>query len=265
MTIGSTTKPARRSKPWIDASWHDPNSEDICPVIVPADRYFVERPGASHDFTNYWEPREDPDGVVRDRSTDEERLRYLEDVADEMVFVRELGPDSLVDVGCGPGWFLSDLEARKKVAVEPSHQPVAGLDGWYDSVEHCLIMERVESFDIVRCHHVIEHMTNPSQELIWMRRLLKRGGWLLLSTPDFGGPCAARFGDRYRMLHDKTHCSLFTNESCHRFLRDHGFTIEWVKYPFPEKDPGEAFTAWIRETICPPFPGNWMTFYARKK
>jgi len=229
-------------------------------VIVPADRYFVERPGASHDFTNYWEPREDPDGVVRDRSTEEERLRYLEDVADELVFVQELGDESwLLDVGCGLGWFL-EAAGLFSYGVDPSGQ-------WpgFNSLEELVLSGDSVRYDVVRCHHVIEHMTDPVKELRLMKRLLRRDGWLLLSTPDFGGPCAARFGDRYRMMHDKTHCSLFTLESCHRFLRDHGFSIERVTFPFPERlVPTLSFNEeWLGQW-SPPFPGNWMTFYARK-
>ena len=89
---------------------------------------------------------------------------------------------------------------------------------------------------------------------------------MILGTPDFASPCAKRFGDSYRMLHDKGHVSLFTNESMHRFLIDNGFTIDEVRHPFPEEyATAENFARWNDTSrMSPPWPGNWMTFYARK-
>jgi hypothetical protein len=91
-----------------------------------------------------------------------------------------------------------------------------------------------------------------------------------MSTPDFASPCAKRFGDHYRMLHDPTHVSLFTLESMHRFLRDHGFRIDDVRFPFPERlATAETMERWRRGPVdgewSPPWPGNWVTFYASKE
>ena len=80
--------------------------------------------------------------------------------------------------------------------------------------------------------------------------------------------CAARrYRERYRLLHDPTHISLFSNDSMHRFLRDHGFRIERVRYPYFE---GRHFnqanlTRLLEgEGISPAFYGNFMTFYCER-
>src|SRR5690606_21592077 len=91
-----------------------------------------------------------------------------------------------------------------------------------------------QHFDLVVIYHVIEHVQNPQKLLKEIRRILKPHGWLILGTPDFDSGAARRFGENYRMLHDTTHISLFSNDSMHRFLRDHGFRIEWVEYPYFE-------------------------------
>ncbi len=246
----------------------------ICPVIVPPDQYYVHRDGAELDG-DYWEPREDPDGRIRDRNCDEEREQYLDDVAEEIQFVCGLPPGKILDVGCGLGWFLHAVEwpapeasDRKWVIAGTEISNVARLSADAAGVRVYWLLAEVptDSWDVIRCHHVIEHMERPILELDEMHRLLKPGGWLLMSTPDFGGPCAEHFGDRYRMLHDPTHCSLFTNESMHRFLRDGGFSIERVTYPFPRRyATHENMERWYQhDGVSPPWPGNWMTFYARK-
>ncbi len=224
-----------------------------CPVLVPPDQYYVRRECASSDYSDYWGTVTDPDGNERDRLSEAERLQYLEDVAEELDFVRSLGPD-LLDVGCGPGWFIHEVGFGAGVEVCPAAKREAS--------KHMFVYDGVpagQPFHVVRCSHVIEHVGDPCEMLELMHSCVIAGGWLIISTPDFGGPAAERFGDDYRMLHDRTHCSLFTNESMHRFLRDHGFSIERVTYPFPERY--RAGMSWDHSTA---WPGNHMTFYARK-
>ena len=116
-------------------------------------------------------------------------------------------------------------------------------------------------------HHVIEHIPDPIRTIQEVHRILKASGALVLATPDFDSGCARLFGENFRLLHDPTHISLFSNESMYRFLRDFGFVIDRVEYPFFETrhfsaenferlfDPGQ---------ISPPFYGNFMTFYCHK-
>ena len=120
--------------------------------------------------------------------------------------------------------------------------------------------------DAVVCYHMIEHCKDPIFAIAEIRRVLKPGGWLILGTPDFDSPCAQRFGDNYRMLHDDTHCSLFTCESMHRFLKDGAFDIQEVKYPFPDRfATAETFARWHDTSkMSPPWPGNWMSFYCQR-
>jgi D-sedoheptulose 7-phosphate isomerase len=123
------------------------------------------------------------------------------------------------------------------------------------------------SFDVIVAHHVIEHLFDPIAFIQQVRTLLKPGGHLLLATPDFDSGCARRFGGNYRLLHDPTHVSLFSNESMFRFLRDHGFVVDRVHYPFFET---RHFTRenllrlFDVSAVSPPFYGNYMSFYCRK-
>ncbi len=116
-------------------------------------------------------------------------------------------------------------------------------------------------------HHVIEHMADPVTNLEFGCRILKPGGHLILSTPDFDSGCARRFGANYRLLHDRTHISLFSNDSMHRFLRDYGFQILRADYPFFETrhfTEESLLRLFDPNKISPPFYGNFMTFYCLK-
>lgn len=227
--------------------------------------YYHARPCAV-DYQGYWGTAIDPDGNVRDRLSESEHLSYLGSVADELAFVRTLPPGSMVDYGCGPGWFLRELPTWKRLGIEIAPHAVAELDRTgIPRLPNCDAVPMM-SVDLVVCLHVIEHMADPMRAINEMHRMLQPGGWLIISTPDFDSPCAKRFGENYRMLHDKTHCSLFTLESMRRFLRDNGFTIRDLKFPFPAKYANQ--NTWDRwhdtSKVSPPWPGNWMTFYCQR-
>jgi hypothetical protein len=92
-------------------------------------------------------------------------------------------------------------------------------------------------------------------------------GLFILATPNFDSGCARRFGERYRLLHDKTHITLFSDDSMRRFLRDHGFRIERSDYPYfetPYFTEENLRRLMDTEQVSPPFYGNFMTFYCRK-
>lgn len=227
--------------------------------------YAVRQPVGGYD--TYWTSCVDPDGRLRDRLSEHERRGYLENVEEELLFVQSLTPGRIVDYGCGPGWFLRALCRRwEKIGIEVSPHAID------EARKHGLhIAETSDEIpdtwaDVVLCHHVIEHLRDPIDAIGEMRRMLKKGGWLIIGTPDFESPCAKRFGRHYRLLHDGTHCSLFTLESMHRFLRDHGFFIKTVHFPFPRKYATvENFARWNdTDSVSPPWPGNWMTFYCQR-
>jgi SAM-dependent methyltransferase len=229
------------------------------------DYYWVRE--ASCDYSDYWGVVVDPDGRERDRLSESERLVYLENVADELAAVKAMTPGNILDVGCGPGWFLEAVgSAWKRLGLEASVQAVVEMEKRGITNACDLGHVKDEWADVVMFYHVIEHIADPVDAIGEIRRILKPGGWLILGTPDFDSPCAQRFGDNYRMLHDPTHCSLFTLESMHRFLRDHALHIYDVRFPFPARyATAENFARWNDTSkVSPAWPGNWMTFYCQR-
>ncbi len=240
--------------------------------MMPVDRYFIRREvesGCDHE-ESYWVNVVDPDDTVRDLTEESERARYLEDIRQELGFIKSLTPGRVLDVGCGLGFLLSALDdGWEKHGVEVSAFAADHARGvasvYLGPLENAEYPS--ESFDLVVMHHVIEHIPDPVRTILEVHRILKGGGSLLLATPDFDSGCARRFGGNYRLLHDSTHISLFSNESMLRFLRDFGFVIDRVEYPFFEtrhfsKENLERL--FNIDQISPPFHGNFMTFYCHK-
>ena len=248
-----------------------PAKDGIAQSVTPGNMaYFTRRePKVAPNYeAGYWGTITDPDGKTRDRTA--EREQHIDDLKTELAFIRTLKPGRIVDIGCGLGFLLSGIpDGWEKYGVELSAFAVERART-YGTIHHGdLASAHYPSghFDVVVLHHVIEHVDDPAALLREALRVLKPGGKLLLGTPDFDGAMARRFGENYRLLQDPTHVSLFTNDSMHRFLRDHGLVIDHVDYPFFET---RHFTKenlqrlFNTEQMSPAFYGSFMTFYCTK-
>ena len=77
---------------------------------------------------------------------------------------------------------------------------------------------------------------------------------------------------KFRLLHDKTHVSLFSRDSIVRFLNHHGFEILKLDFPyfdtdyfleFNNKNIKDIFN--LKNKVSPPFYGNIINITARLK
>lgn len=243
----------------------------IEPESDPAGAPYFERrtPRSELRFEeNYWGNGLDPDGAPRDHFS--ERLRRLEDLASELRFIAALHPGRILDVGCGLGHLLSGVpEEWEKHGVEVS-QTAAKHAAQYGSIRASDLRRASypsDHFDVVVSYHVMEHMLDPVAELSEMTRVLRPGGHLVLGVPNFDSACARRFGPRYRMLHDPTHISLFSESSLRQMLMDEGLEVLRVDFPYFNTrhfNTENLLRLSDAHRVSPPFWGNIMTLYARK-
>lgn len=107
----------------------------------------------------------------------------------------EIGhPPKVLDVGCGEGHFSVALtrEDVDVVAVDVAAEPLRRAIAHAPELDVRLVEPEGElpfedaSFDVVWAGEVIEHVADTSRWLSELRRVLRSGGTLLLSTPDHG-------------------------------------------------------------------------------
>ena len=105
-------------------------------------------------------------------------------------------------------------------------------------------------------------------KLIIIKKILKPGGIVLIGTPNFGSACSLRYGKKFRMLHDETHISLFSDIKLCELINDLGMTVHKVDYPYFNTkyfNKEEILKIFNKNIISPAFYGNIMTVYAIKK
>lgn len=244
---------------------------DRCLALYGSDDYFVPYP-ARVAGEEYWDEKRDPDGRLRDIASEREMRKA--DLAYIAEAVNARAPGRVVDIGCGLGELLEQIDPRhERIGLDPSEKAVATAAERSGAVTVRGVLEpgRFEqaSCDTFVAHHVIEHVDDPVAFVRLVHEALRPGGLFVVGTPNFASAAARLFGERFRLLHDPTHVSLFTDDSLMRLLRDSGFRIASVEYPFF----GTRFAtleAWERmqapdSGVSPAFWGSFVTVFAEKR
>lgn len=208
----------------------------------------------------------DPDGKTWNFL--QEREQSLAGVKEITDYLKGLHPGKILDIGCGLGWILSSLsEDWDKHGIEVS-KFASNHAAQFGNVHNGTLDDfNGFGFDVIIMNHVVEHLADPVGALKQIHELLRPNGILIIGTPNFDSAAARRYGSNFRLLHDPTHISLFSSDSMHRFLRDHGFKIMEVEYPYFD-------TPWFTKEnvirilddkgVSPPFYGSAMTFFANR-
>lgn len=96
------------------------------------------------------------------------------------------------------------------------------------------IIFKDEVFDVVICNHVLEHIEDDRKAIGELYRVLKRGGWAILSVPIFArktyeDPSVRSPADRLRVFRQKDHVRLCGEDYYLRF-EEAGFKTEFINY-----------------------------------
>lgn len=232
------------------------------------DLYYVSIPPVHTEYEEtYHEVTIDPDGKTRFLL--EEREHSLKGIPEIIKWVGSKTGGKILDIGCGPGWLLSSLGSEWDCYGVEVSSFASKIASKYGKI-HNGPLETYDKtgFDVIVMNHVIEHIADPIPTLESIRDILNPNGIFIIGTPDFDSAAARRYGDKFRLLDDPTHVSLFSLDSMHRCLRDIGFHIDDVEFPYFD-------TPWFNEKnllkilktdgISPPFYGSNMTFLCSLK
>lgn len=143
---------------------------------------------------------------------------------------------SILDVGCGLGFFLRALDSKQwdRYGIEPMPVP-------YREAGRALGRERIFNtellaaglpsgrFDVVTFWDSLEHLPNPRGVVQEAWRLLRPGGIVLIGLPNFGGYQARHFGEDWFGLSLPHHFYHYTSETLTKLLEKCGFRVRVVE------------------------------------
>jgi SAM-dependent methyltransferase len=161
--------------------------------------------------------------------------RYRE-LADEHVRHLRLpeGRPRLLDVGCGEGEFLAEMQSLGWSAegLDPSAEAVATAQARGVRARQATLSEagfEPGSFDAITFRLVFEHLRDPVTALGECRRALKAGGVLWIATPSLDSEAHRVFGRNWISLEPPRHAVVYTASALSRLLTDAGFDIVSVR------------------------------------
>lgn len=149
----------------------------------------------------------------------------------------------LLDIGCGPGFFLATAKARgwKVVGIEPSRQAAAharslGVDvheGFFGSET----APALGKFDAINLTNVLEHVPEPIEILVQAREILVPGGVICVTVPNDFSPfqmtAAATAGTGEWWLAPPHHLNYFDFATLSGLLKRLKFEIAEMTTSFP--------------------------------
>lgn len=142
----------------------------------------------------------------------------------------------VLDIGCGEGHSAAALRraGAEVLAVEVAAEPLRRARERHPDLDVLLVEPEVPlplgdtGFDMVWAGETIEHIADTARWLSELRRVLRSGGLLAISTPDHGlllrlrlALSARAFGERFDPRGD--HLRFYTRATLADLLADFGF------------------------------------------
>jgi SAM-dependent methyltransferase len=134
----------------------------------------------------------------------------------ERMFLEDLAPGKLLDVGCGDGIFLNRMQKLGWTVdgLDVDSKAIENAKSRYGLSVHQGDLSRVRfpdnSFDAVTLSHVIEHVPNPLALLLEVRRIAKPGARLVLTTPNNSSFGHQKFQTAWLGLDPPRHLHIFS-------------------------------------------------------
>ncbi|MFH0876152.1 MAG: glycosyltransferase [archaeon] len=145
--------------------------------------------------------------------------------------------ESILDVGCGTSKIIQNLS--NAIALDVSFSKLRYLKKTNKFLANASVMNLPfmdESFSTVICSEVIEYIEKKDVIFEELKRVLKKGGVLIIGTPDYSKVTWRMVGGIYNLVlggayGDKYNCvSQYTYDELSGKLKSLGFNISEAKY-----------------------------------
>src|SRR5262245_50525610 len=187
---------------------------------------------ASYYPDDYWGNADEPSQQWIE-SSQSEKTHFI----NRLIGGSALGRSSILDVGCGAGFFLRALNSKKwdryGVEISPTAATLAeqALGGGHVFAGGLIDAAWPDlKFDVVTLWSELEHTREPRANLKEAKRIIKRGGSLIVQLPNAGSYQSRLFGGDWFALDAPRHRYHFTLPVLEQLLSGTGFEVYRVSY-----------------------------------
>jgi SAM-dependent methyltransferase len=151
---------------------------------------------------------------------------------------RHVAGGRLIELGCAYGFFLDEAKVAFDVCgVEISdHAREACAARGHEVVREATpaFLADHGPFDAAVMLDVLEHMRDPAAVLDELRRAMKPGAQLLVTTGDYGSALSRVMGRKWRLMTPPQHLWFFSPRTVSALLARHGFRVHTVEHPWKQ-------------------------------
>jgi SAM-dependent methyltransferase len=153
-------------------------------------------------------------------------IKRYHELLDKMESFRKT--NKILDVGCGIGYFLAVAKERgwEVYGTEYTNEAVRICEEKGINMQKGVLNNEnyeKDSFDIITSFEVIEHINNPNEELRNFYSLLRPGGLVYVTTPNFNSLLRYRLKEKYNVISYPEHLSYYSPKTLTKVFQDCGF------------------------------------------
>jgi len=143
----------------------------------------------------------------------------------------------ILDLGCGTGdtlvllkklgWDVYGMDMDENAIATAKKRGLNNLKlGTYNSLDEY----QDNYFDAVRLYHVIEHLDNPALCLNLIKKKLKKGGELIMGTPNMESLVSKIFKPYWYNLDSPRHLFIFSPRTLKRLVEKNGYFVKKIEF-----------------------------------
>lgn len=173
----------------------------------------------------------------------EKGLDYFSNSRVDVIKLVESNPNNrILEIGASGAYTLYALKKMGKASyvvgidlfeLPNSRQKDSEIDYFgIDDISKCNLSFEKESFDVIICADVLEHLLNPLEVLTYVKSFLKKGGQLIISLPNIRNFRALNkiifkgtFEYTESGVMDYTHLRFFCKKDMEKLIEDAGLEI----------------------------------------
>ena len=198
-----------------------------CGLLYTSPRPVPEKIGEYYKSEAYYSHQENKIGLIPRiyESVKKVNLKHKVNLA-----IGGLEKGKLLDIGCGVGDFLQQIESKgwQCTGIEPSEDAAKIAKKRiqatiYKPEEIDTLID--ETYDVITMWHVLEHVDDLRTEVEQLFRLLKKGGRLVIALPNYKSYDATYYQDKWAAYDVPRHLNHFDKQTIVNIFNTKGLKL----------------------------------------